>query len=51
MIDLVLKALKEAKGTKSELSAKLLEMVLLNEIDEATSSTSATPRSRHAHLH
>jgi hypothetical protein len=51
LIDLVIKALKEAKDTKSELTVTLLEMVLLNEIDEeASTSASDRPRSRHLHL-
>jgi hypothetical protein len=51
LLDLVIKALKEAKDTKSELTVTLLEMVLLNEIDEeASTSASDRPRSRHLHL-
>jgi hypothetical protein len=51
LLDLVIKALKEAKETKSELTVTLLEMVLLNEMDEeAATSTSDRPRSRHLHL-
>jgi hypothetical protein len=54
LIDLVIKALKEAKDTKSELTVTLLEMVLLNEMDEmdeeAGASASDRPRSRHLHL-
>jgi hypothetical protein len=51
LLDLVIKALKEAKDTKSELSVTLLEMVLLNEMDEeAATSASDRPRSRHLHL-
>jgi hypothetical protein len=51
LLDLVIKALKEAKDTKSELTVTLLEMVLLNEMDEeAATSASDKPRSRHLHL-
>jgi hypothetical protein len=51
LINLVIKALKEAKDTKSELTVTLLEMVLLNEMDEeASASASDRPRSRHLHL-
>jgi hypothetical protein len=51
LLDLVIKALKEAKDTKSELTVTLLEMVLLNEMDEdASTSASDRPRSRHLHL-
>ena len=51
LIDLVIKALKEAKDTKSELTVTLLEMVLLNEMDEESgASASDRPRSRHLHL-
>jgi hypothetical protein len=51
LLDLVIKALKEAKDTKSELTVTLLEMVLLNEMDEeAAASASDRPRSRHLHL-
>jgi hypothetical protein len=51
LIDLVIKALKEAKDTKSELTVTLLEMVLLNEMDEeAGASASDRPKSRHLHL-
>jgi hypothetical protein len=51
LLDLVIKALKEAKDTKSELTVTLLEMVLLNEMDEdASASASDRPRSRHLHL-
>jgi hypothetical protein len=51
LINLVIKALKEAKDTKSELTVTLLEMVLLNEMDEeAAASASDRPRSRHLHL-
>jgi hypothetical protein len=46
LIDLVLKALKEAKGTKSMLTITLLEMALLNEVDEARSAAPPTPRCR-----
>jgi hypothetical protein len=54
LLDLVIKALKEAKDTKSELTVRLLEMVLLNEMDEmdeeARASATVRPRSRHLHL-
>jgi hypothetical protein len=50
LLDLVIKALKEAKDTKSELTVTLLQMVLLNEMDEEA-ATSASDRSRSRHLH
>jgi hypothetical protein len=50
MLDLVLEALNEAKSTKSEFSRKLLEMVLLNEMDQANASARLRPAARHAGL-
>jgi hypothetical protein len=50
LLDLVLEALNEAKGTKSEFSKKLLEMVLLNEMDRASPSVRLRPASRHVGL-
>jgi hypothetical protein len=50
MLDLVLEALNEAKSTKSEFSKKLLEMVLLNEMDQANPSVRPRVAGRHAGL-
>jgi hypothetical protein len=51
LIDLVIKALKEAKDARSEMTVTLLEMVLLNEMDEeASASAPERPRSRHLNI-
>jgi hypothetical protein len=39
LFDLVLEALNEAKGTRSKLTVKLLEMVLLNEMEQTGTGT------------
>jgi hypothetical protein len=48
LFDLVLEALNEAKGTRSKLTIKLLEMVLLNEMEQT--STAMPAGSRHAEV-
>jgi hypothetical protein len=46
LFDLVLEALNEAKGTRSKLTVKLLEMVLLNEMEQT--GTAIPVSTRHA---